>query len=192
MIDPQENRIIAEKAVLIGLATERQTPDQVTEYLDELAFLADTAGIATVKRFTQKLPRPDGKFHIGSGKLAEVKAWIADHEPESCVIFDDELSPAQQRNLEKELARPVLDRPRLILDIFASRARTAHAKTQVELAQYEYMLPRLTKLWTHLERQRGGTGTRGGAGEKEIETDRRLVRDRIALLKAQLRDIVKL
>ena len=191
MIDPQENRIIAEKAVLIGLATERQTPDQVTEYLDELAFLADTAGIATVKRFTQKLPRPDGKFHIGSGKLAEVKAWIADHEPESCVIFDDELSPAQQRNLEKELARPVLDRPRLILDIFASRARTAHAKTQVELAQYEYMLPRLTKLWTHLERQRGGTGTRGGAGEKEIETDRRLVRDRIALLKAQLRDIDK-
>jgi GTP-binding protein HflX len=189
MIDPQENRINAEAAVLIGLATDKQGPELVREYLDELAFLAETAGIATVKRFTQKLPRPDGKFHVGSGKLKEVKQWIEEHAPECCVIFDDELSPAQQRNLEKELARPVLDRPRLILDIFAGRARTAHAKTQVELAQYEYMLPRLTKLWTHLERQRGGTGTRGGAGEKEIETDRRLVRDRIALLKGQLKDI---
>jgi GTP-binding protein HflX len=189
MIDPQDSRLTAETAVLIGLATDKQTPEQVRDYLDELDFLADTAVISTVKRFTQKLPRPDGKFHIGSGKLAEVKQWIEEHAPESCVIFDDELSPAQQRNLEKELDRPVLDRPRLILDIFASRARTAHAKTQVELAQYEYMLPRLTKLWTHLERQRGGTGTRGGAGEKEIETDRRLVRDRISLLKGQLKDI---
>jgi len=189
MIDPQDSRLTAETAVLIGLATDKQTPEQVREYLDELDFLADTAGISTVKRFTQKLSRPDGKFHVGSGKLAEVKQWIEEHSPKSCVIFDDELSPAQQRNLEKELDRPVLDRPRLILDIFASRARTAHAKTQVELAQYEYMLPRLTKLWTHLERQRGGTGTRGGAGEKEIETDRRLVRDRISLLKGQLKDI---
>ena len=189
MIDPQENGISAEQAVLIGLVTDRQSAAQVEEYLDELAFLADTAGIATVKRFMQKLPRPDGKYHIGSGKLAEVKAWMGANAPHACVIFDDELTPAQQRNLEKELKLPVLDRPRLILDIFASRARTAHAKTQVELAQYEYMLPRLTKLWTHLERQRGGTGTRGGAGEKEIETDRRLVRDRISLLKAQLKDI---
>ena len=191
MIDPQENKVTAEQAVLIGLATERQTAVQVEEYLDELAFLADTAGIATVKRFMQKLPRPDGKFHIGSGKLAEVKAWMGEHAPNACVIFDDELTPAQQRNVEKELKLPVLDRPRLILDIFAGRAQTAHAKTQVELAQYEYMLPRLTKLWTHLERQRGGTGTRGGAGEKEIETDRRLVRDRISLLKAQLKAIDK-
>ncbi|MEO8732838.1 MAG: GTPase HflX, partial [Flavobacteriales bacterium] len=187
MIDPKDSRLVAETAVLIGLATDKQSPEQVREYLDELDFLAETAGISSVKRFTQKLPRPDGKFHVGSGKLAEVKQWIEEHSPESCVIFDDELTPAQQRNLEKELDRPVLDRPRLILDIFASRARTAHAKTQVELAQYQYMLPRLTKLWTHLERQRGGTGTRGGAGEKEIETDRRLVRDRISLLKGQLK-----
>lgn len=191
MIDPRETRLDAERAVLVGLATDRQTTEQVKEYLDELEFLAHTAGIATVKRFTQRLHKPDGKHHIGSGKLAELKEWIAGHDPECCVIFDDELTPAQQRNLEKELACPILDRPRLILDIFARRARTAHAKTQVELAQYEYMLPRLTKLWTHLERQRGGTGTRGGAGEKEIETDRRIVRDRIALLKAQLRDIDK-
>ncbi len=189
MIDPKDSRLVAETAVLIGLATDKQSPEQVREYLNELEFLAETAGISSVKRFTQKLPRPDGKFHVGSGKLAEVKQWIEEHSPESCVIFDDELTPAQQRNLEKELDRPVLDRPRLILDIFASRARTAHAKTQVELAQYQYMLPRLTKLWTHLERQRGGTGTRGGAGEKEIETDRRLVRDRISLLKGQLKDI---
>ncbi len=189
MIEPKDNRVTAESAVLIGLATDRQTPEQVQEYLDELEFLASTAGITAVKRFTQKMPKPDGKFHVGTGKLAEVKAWMQEHAPGACVIFDDELTPAQQRNLEKELDRPVLDRPRLILDIFASRAQTAHAKTQVELAQYEYMLPRLTKLWTHLERQRGGTGTRGGAGEKEIETDRRLVRDRISLLKAKLRDI---
>ncbi|HMN06886.1 MAG TPA: GTPase HflX [Flavobacteriales bacterium] len=191
MIDPQQTANVAETAVLVGLATDRQTLEQVQEYLEELEFLAHTAGIATVKRFTQRLPKPDGKHHIGSGKLAEMKAWIEEHDPKCCVIFDDELSPAQQRNLEKELGRPILDRPRLILDIFAGRARTAHAKTQVELAQYEYMLPRLTRLWTHLERQRGGTGTRGGAGEKEIETDRRIVRDRIALLKAQLKAIDK-
>ncbi|MBS1937459.1 MAG: GTPase HflX [Bacteroidetes bacterium] len=189
MIEPKDNCVTAESAVLIGLATDRQTPEQVQEYLDELEFLASTAGITAVKRFTQKMPKPDGKFHVGTGKLAEVKAWMQEHAPGACVIFDDELTPAQQRNLEKELDRPVLDRPRLILDIFAGRAQTAHAKTQVELAQYEYMLPRLTKLWTHLERQRGGTGTRGGAGEKEIETDRRLVRDRISLLKAKLKDI---
>lgn len=188
MIDPQEMNVKAESAVLIGLITDHQDPEQVKEYLDELEFLATTAEITTLKRFTQRMHKPDGRTYVGSGKLAEVKAWIEEHNAGS-VIFDDELSPAQQRNLEKELGRPVLDRPRLILDIFARRARSAHAKKQVELAQYEYMLPRLTKLWTHLERQRGGTGTRGGAGEKEIETDRRLVRDRISLLKGQLKDI---
>ncbi len=190
MIDPLDQKTRAETAVLIGLITDHQTPEQVTEYLDELEFLAETADISTLKRFTQRLHKPDGRTYIGSGKLAEVKAWVEEHDAHS-VIFDDELTPAQQRNLEKELGKPVLDRPRLILDIFASRARTAHAKTQVELAQYQYMLPRLTKLWTHLERQRGGTGTRGGAGEKEIETDRRLVRDRISLLKGQLKLIDK-
>ncbi len=190
MIDLKEQRIKGETAVLIGLITDEQDAARSAEYLDELEFLATTADIRTVKRFTQKLHKPDGRTYVGSGKLNEVKAWMEANGGDS-VIFDDELTPAQQRNLEKELGRPVLDRPRLILDIFARRARTAHAKTQVELAQYEYMLPRLTKLWTHLERQRGGTGTRGGAGEKEIETDRRLVRDRIALLKSHLRDIDK-
>ncbi len=190
MIDPLELKGKAEKAVLVGLVTDDQGPELVKEYLDELEFLASTAEISTLKRFTQRLHKPDGRTYIGSGKLAEVKQWMEEHGAD-CIIFDDELSPAQQRNLEKEVGKPVLDRPRLILDIFARRARTSHAKKQVELAQYEYMLPRLTKLWTHLERQRGGTGTRGGAGEKEIETDRRLVRDRIALLKAQLKDIDK-
>jgi len=188
MIDPLELSGKAERAVLIGLINNDQDADQVKEYLDELEFLATTANISTLKRFTQRLHKPDGRTYVGSGKLAEIKEWMTANGAD-CVIFDDELSAAQQRNLEKVLAKPVLDRPRLILDIFARRARSAHAKKQVELAQYEYMLPRLTKLWTHLERQRGGTGTRGGAGEKEIETDRRLVRDRIALLKGQLKDI---
>jgi GTP-binding protein HflX len=188
MIDPLELQGKAETAVLIGLITDHQDAAHVKEYLDELEFLATTADIVTLKRFTQKLHKPEGRTYVGSGKLAEVKAWMEDHGAD-CIIFDDELSASQQRNLEKELGKPVLDRPRLILDIFARRARTSHAKTQVELAQYEYMLPRLTKLWTHLERQRGGTGTRGGSGEKEIETDRRLVRDRISLLKDQLKQI---
>ena len=195
MIDPLELKgksgaYRTENAVLVGLITDEQDADQVREYLDELEFLATTADITTLKRFTQRMHKPDGRGYIGSGKLAEVKQWMTEHGAD-CVIFDDELTPAQQRNIEKELGKPVLDRPRLILDIFARRARSAHAKKQVELAQYEYMLPRLTKLWTHLERQRGGTGTRGGAGEKEIETDRRLIRDRIALLKSQLKDIDK-
>ena len=188
MIDPLELQGKAETAVLIGLITDHQDAAHVKEYLDELEFLATTADIVTLKRFTQKLHKPEGRTYVGSGKLAEEKAWMEEHGAD-CIIFDDELSASQQRNLEKELGKPVLDRPRLILDIFARRARTSHAKTQVELAQYEYMLPRLTKLWTHLERQRGGTGTRGGAGEKEIETDRRLVRDRISLLKDQLKQI---
>ena len=190
MIDPLELKGKAEKAVLVGLITDEQDAEQAREYLDELEFLATTADIATLKRFTQRMAKPDGRSYIGSGKLEEVRQWMEAHGAD-CIIFDDELTPAQQRNLEKALGKPVLDRPRLILDIFARRARTAHAKKQVELAQYEYMLPRLTKLWTHLERQRGGTGTRGGAGEKEIETDRRLIRDRIALLKGQLKDIDK-
>lgn len=190
MIDLKDARLKGETAVLVSVIHDGQDADQVQEYLDELEFLASTADIRTVKRFTQKLHRPDGHGYVGSGKLAEIKAWMEANDGD-LLIFDDELSPAQQRNIEKELGKPVLDRPRLILDIFARRARTSHAKTQVELAQYEYMLPRLTKLWTHLERQRGGTGTRGGAGEKEIETDRRLVRDRISLLKGQLRDIDK-
>jgi GTP-binding protein HflX len=188
MIDPLELKGKAETAVLIGLITDHQDAEHVKEYLDELEFLATTADIVTLKRFTQKLHKPDGRTYVGSGKLAEVKAWMEANGAD-CIIFDDELSASQQRNLEKDLGKPVLDRPRLILDIFARRARTSHAKTQVELAQYEYMLPRLTKLWTHLERQRGGTGTRGGSGEKEIETDRRLVRDRISLLKDQLKQI---
>ena len=188
MIDLKETRLKGETAVLISVIHDEQNAEQVQEYLDELEFLASTADIRAVKRFTQRLHRPDGHSYVGSGKLNEIKAWMEANGGDM-VIFDDELSPAQQRNVEKELGRPVLDRPRLILDIFARRARTSHAKTQVELAQYQYMLPRLTKLWTHLERQRGGTGTRGGAGEKEIETDRRLVRDRIALLKGQLKDI---
>jgi len=187
-MDPLEFSGKTETAVLIGLITEKQDDKQLKEYLDELEFLATTADITTLKRFTQRLQRPDGRYYIGSGKLDEIKTWVEEHGADS-VIFDDELSPAQQRNLEKVLGIPVLDRPRLILDIFARRARSAHAKTQVELAQNQYMLPRLTKLWTHLERQRGGTGTRGGAGEKEIETDRRLVRDRISLLKEQLKQI---
>ncbi len=190
MIDIKEKRTQGETAVLIGLITDDQSVEQVKEYLDELEFLASTADIRSIKRFTQRLHKPDGRSYVGSGKLAEIKAWMEEHDADM-VIFDDELTASQQRNIEKDLAKPVLDRPRLILDIFARRARSAHAKTQVELAQYEYMLPRLTKLWTHLERQRGGTGTRGGSGEKEIETDRRLVRDRIALLKGQLRGIDK-
>lgn len=190
MIEKDDKAAKVETAVLVGLITDQQTAEQVAEYLDELEFLATTAGITSVKRFVQRMHKPEGRTYIGSGKLAEVKAWMEEHGAHS-VIFDDELTPAQQRNIEKDLNKPVLDRPRLILDIFAQRARTAHAKTQVELAQYEYMLPRLTKLWTHLERQRGGTGTRGGAGEKEIETDRRIVRDRISLLKQQLKQIDK-
>ena len=149
MIDLKENRIKGETAVLVGLimAPDRdspgQSPEQVTEYLDELEFLATTADIRTVKRFTQKLHKPDGRSYVGSGKLAEIKAYM-EAQNADMVIFDDELTPAQQRNLEKDLGRPVLDRPRLILDIFARRARTSHARTQVELARYEYMQPRLT------------------------------------------------
>ena len=176
--------------VLIGVINKMQDDGLSKEYLEELAFLAETYGLSTIKSFTQKLEKPDKATFIGKGKLAEVKSFVQENAID-VVIFDDELSPSQQRNLEKELGKKILDRTTLILEIFEQRAQTAHAKTQVQLAQLQYMLPRLTGMWTHLERQRGGTGTRGGAGEKEIETDRRIVRDKIALLKERLRDIDK-
>ncbi len=178
-----------EKAVLVGVITGRETDEQVGEYLDELAFLVDTAGGKVLKRFTQKLDRPDPASFIGKGKLEEVRAYIAE-EGADLVVFDDELSASQHRNLEKALKARIIDRSNLILDIFAMRARTAHARTQVELAQYQYLLPRLAGMWTHLERQKGGIGMKG-PGEKEIETDRRIVRDKIALLKKKLQQIDK-
>lgn len=190
MIDHQSNVKKGQKAIMVGVIDKRQDDRMVTEYLEELALLATTADLIPVKSFVQKLDHPDPKFYIGSGKAKEIKQYIEDQKID-VVLFDDELSPSQQRNLEKEFGRKVIDRNLLILDIFASRARTAHAKTQVELARYQYLLPRLTGMWTHLERQRGGTGTRGGSGEKEIETDRRIVRNRIALLKEQLKEIDK-
>ncbi|MDQ3048417.1 MAG: GTPase HflX [Bacteroidota bacterium] len=173
-----------ETAVLVGLLSKSQDDEKVTEYLDELEFLAETAGAQVLKRYTQRLEHPDARTFIGSGKLNSIKEFTAEHKVDM-VIFDDELSPAQQRNVEKELNVKVLDRTTLILDIFAARARTAHAKTQVELAQYQYLLPRLTKMWDHLDRIKGGIGMKG-AGETEIETDRRIVRDRISLLKERL------
>lgn len=176
--------------VLIGVVNKFQDDTASREYLDELAFLAETYGLHTKKIFTQKLERPDKATFIGKGKLEDVNNFVKEHNID-VVIFDDELSPSQQRNLEKIIGKKILDRTTLILEIFEQRAQTAHAKTQVQLAQYQYMLPRLTGMWTHLERQRGGTGTRGGAGEKEIETDRRIVRDKIALLKERLREIDK-
>jgi len=178
-----------EKVVLVGLVSGRENESRIKEYLDELAFLVDTAGGKTVKMFTQKLIHPDHRTFIGSGKLQEVKEYVKAAEID-LVVFDDELSGSQVKNIEKVLDCRILDRNNLILDIFASRARTSHAKTQVELAQYEYLLPRLTRMWTHLERQRGGIGLRG-PGETEIETDRRIIRDKIALLKKKLEQIDK-
>ena len=177
-----------ETAVLVAVIAGREDERQTREYLDELAFLAETAGIRSVKRFTQKLPMPNSRTFVGQGKLQEIIAYVRENGTD-IVIFDDELTPSQQRNLEKEFQIKVLDRTSLILDIFAQRATTAYAKTQVELARYEYLLPRLTGMWTHLERQRGGTGTRGGAGEREIETDRRIIRSRITKLKEDLKKI---
>ncbi len=176
--------------VLIGVINKFQDEADSKEYLDELAFLALTYGLITRKMFTQKLEKPDKSTFIGSGKVKEIEEFVKENKID-VVIFDDELSPSQQRNLEKVLGKKILDRTTLILEIFEQRAQTAHAKTQVQLAQYQYLLPRLTGMWTHLERQRGGTGTRGGAGEKEIETDRRIVRDKIALLKDRLKEIDK-
>ena len=184
-----DHRPQKETAVLVGLITQNQSEEMAKEYLEELAFLADTAGAERRGVFTQRLDVPHPKTFIGSGKLNEVKEYVNKEEIDM-VIFDDELSPSQLRNIERELNCRILDRTNLILDIFAGRAQTAHAKTQVELAQYQYLLPRLTRMWTHLERQRGGIGLRG-PGETEIETDRRIIRDRIAKLKVQLTKIDK-
>jgi GTPase len=184
-----DNNIQPENAVLIGLITGKQDEARVRETMNELAFLVETAGGVPCKRFVQKLDKPDSRTFIGSGKLNEVKQYIT-AENIGTVVFDDELGSSQLRNIERELECKVLDRTNLILDIFAKRARTATARTQVELAQYEYLLPRLSRMWTHLEKQRGGIGMRG-PGEKEIETDRRIIRDRITLLKKQLEIIDK-
>ena len=187
MIDAKE--AISEKAVLIGVITQLQDETKSEEYLDELEFLTHTAGGVPVKRFVQKLDRPNPKTFLGTGKLKDVRDYIKTHDI-GTAIFDDELSPAQLRNIEKILDCKILDRTNLILDIFAQRAQTSSAKTQVELAQHEYLLPRLTRLWTHLDKQKGGIGMRG-PGETEIETDRRIIRDKITLLKKRLLTIDK-
>jgi len=178
-----------EKAVLVGVAFTKTETNRMKEYLDELAFLADTAGAIPLKYFTQNLPKPEPRYYIGKGKVDEIKIYVKENEVD-IVIFDDELSPSQVRNLEETLECKILDRNGLILDIFAKRARTAHARTQVELAQYEYLLPRLTGMWTHLQKQTGGIGTKG-PGEREIETDRRIIRDIITKLKNKLKQIDK-
>ena len=189
MIEKQQKIKNEEKAILVGLVQKDQTQEQVNEYLDELAFLAETAGAVTVRRFTQKMPHPDSKTFVGKGKLAEIKEYVVNKGVE-LIIFDDELTGSQIANIQKELAITTLDRSDLILDIFARRARTAQAKVQVELAQYQYILPRLKGMWSHLERQGGGIGSRG-PGETEIETDRRIVKDKIALLRRRLSEIDK-
>ncbi len=178
------------EAILVGIITPSQTEEQVKEYLDELAFLAETAGFKPDKKFVQKLDMPVTSTFVGTGKLAEIKQYIEEKEIE-VVIFDDELAPNQLRNIEKELEVRILDRTSLILDIFAMRAQTAHAKTQVELAQYQYLLPRLTRMWTHLDRQRGGGAMMRGVGETQLESDRRIVLSRISKLKKDLETIDK-
>ena len=186
----KENHVF-EKTIVVGIVTQNQDEDKLNEYLDELEFLTFTAGGEVVKRFWQKMDKPNPKTFVGTGKLDEIKYYVKDNDI-TTVIFDDELSPSQQKNINRELGEDckVLDRTNLILDIFAQRAQTSYARTQVELAQYQYLLPRLTGMWTHLERQRGGIGMRG-PGETEIETDRRIVRDRIALLKDKIKTIDK-
>ncbi len=178
-----------EKAVLVGIILQGQKVSEIEDYLDELAFLTETAGAVPVKRFIQKLDTPNSRTFVGTGKMDQIETYVKDEQID-LVIFDDELSPSQLRNIDRIVNCRVLDRTNLILDIFAVRARTAHAKVQVELAQYQYLLPRLTRMWTHLERQRGGIGLRG-PGETEIETDRRIIRDKIARLKVQLDRIDK-
>ena len=180
----EQNDLGFERAVLIGIINKSQTANRLNEYLNELAFLTNTAGGTVSKRFTQRMETPHPKTFIGSGKMEEVKAYVRTHDI-STVVFDDELTPAQQANIEQLLKRKIVDRTGLILDIFSQRAKTSYARTQVELAQYQYLFPRLKGLWTHLERQRGGIGMRG-PGETEIETDRRIVRDKISLLKKKL------
>ena len=178
-----------ENVVLVGLINRNQDEDKLVEYLDELEFLAFTAGAEVSKRFVQKLDAPDSKYFVGSGKLDEITQFVHENDIDT-VIFDDELTPSQLKNIERKVDRKIIDRTQLIMDIFAQRAQTSYARTQVELAQYEYFLPRLTGLWTHLERQRGGIGMRG-PGEREIETDRRIIRDRITFLKKKLETIDK-
>ena len=190
MIEKKQITSKEENAILVGLVYKEQTEERLNEYLDELVFLAETAGLTTVKRFTQKLPHPDSKIFVGKGKLEEIKKYILLKGNIDLVIFDDELTGSQIQNIEKELQVKTIDRSDLILDIFASRAKTAQAKTQVELAQYQYILPRLKGMWKHLERQGGGVGTRG-PGETEIETDRRIVKDKISLLRKRLAEIDK-
>ena len=184
-----EIALITEKAVIVGLINQHQDEKQAMEYLDELEFLADTAGAVVLKKFTQKLDTPNQATFVGPGKLEEIGNYMKAVEADT-VIFDDELTPTQLRNIERTLGCKVLDRTNLILDIFASRAKTSNAKKQVELAQYQYLLPRLTRMWTHLERQRGGIGVRG-PGETQIETDRRIILDKIARLKEQLKSVEK-
>ena len=190
MIKTFETNHRKEKAVLVALINQFQTDEMVREYLDELAFLATTLGVETLGEFTQRLEKPDVATFVRKGKLEEIKNFVKAKDAD-LVIFDDDLSPSQLRNLELELDVKIYDRSLLILDIFRQRAQTSQAKTQVDLARYQYLLPRLTRMWTHLERQRGGTGTRGGAGEKEIETDRRMIRNQIRNLKQKLEKIEK-
>ncbi len=190
MIEKKKQYTQEQKTVLVGLVTADQTEAQLNEYLDELAFLAETAGVKAVKRFTQKLPHPDSRTFVGKGKLEEIRNYVSLHSDVELVVFDDELTGSQIQNIEKALGVKTIDRSDLILDIFASRAQTAQAKTQVELAQYQYILPRLKGMWKHLERQGGGVGTRG-PGETEIETDRRIVKDKITLLRKRLGEIDK-
>ena len=190
MIEKKKISEREERAILVGLIQKNQTEQQVNEYLDELAFLAETAGAISVKRFTQKLPHPDTRTFLGKGKIEEIRQYIQFKGDIDLVIFDDELTGAQLQNIEKEIGKKIIDRSDLILDIFARRAKTAQAKTQVELAQYQYILPRLKGMWKHLERQGGGVGTRG-PGETEIETDRRIVKDKISLLRKRLSEIDK-
>ena len=185
----EKEKHIFEKTVIVGIVTQNQNEEKLREYLDELEFLTFTAGGEVVKRFTQKIDKPNPKTFVGTGKLEEINTYIKENDIKT-VIFDDELTPAQQKNITRELDCKVLDRTNLILDIFAQRAETSYARTQVELAQCQYLLPRLTGMWTHLERQRGGIGMRG-PGETEIETDRRIVRDRISLLKEKIKTIDK-
>jgi len=182
-----ETAKVAETAVMVGIITQQQSESLLREYLDELQFLVETAGAKPVRTFTQKMDHPDTRTFIGSGKLKEIKQFLAD-DPFDMLVFDDELSPSQTRNLERELEIKVVDRTNLILDIFAQRAITSYARTQVELAQYQYILPRLTNMWKHLQKQKGGIGMKG-PGEKEIETDRRIIRDKISLLKEKLKVI---
>jgi GTPase len=192
------DRIVEKRAILVAVGTPKTHQEEMDEHLAELAFLAETAGIKTIETFVQKLPHPDVRSFVGKGKLEEIKTFVAANNITN-VLFDDDLSPSQLRNLEKELNPDsneegkirVYDRSLLILDIFLLRAQTAQARTQVELAMNQYLLPRLTRMWTHLERQRGGTGTRGGAGEREIETDRRIIRGKITVLKDELEKIDK-